>query len=57
MERKGFRYNTTKESIRNYAGLSAKQKLEWLEEVNRFLYNSMSKSKRKIMEKFRSGEI
>ncbi|MEW6221780.1 MAG: hypothetical protein AB1476_00455 [Candidatus Hadarchaeota archaeon] len=57
MERKGFRYNTTKETITNYAGLSARQKLEWLEEANRFFYNSMSQSKRKIMEKFRSGKI
>ncbi len=57
MERKGFRYNTTKESLINYAELSARQKLEWLEEANRFLYNSMSKSKQNIMEKFRSGKI
>ncbi len=57
MKRKGFRYNTTEESIRNYAELSARQKLEWLEEVNRFFYTFMSESKRKIMEKFRSGEI
>jgi hypothetical protein len=37
--------------------LPSGQKLEWLGEVNRFLYNSMPKSKRKIAEKFRLGEI
>ncbi|MEM2192103.1 MAG: hypothetical protein QXG38_00625 [Candidatus Hadarchaeales archaeon] len=57
MERRGFRYSVTKEAIINYAALSPEQKPEWLEEVNRFLYKFMPRSKRSIMEKFRSGMI
>lgn len=57
MGKKGFRHNATDESIRSHVALPAEQKLEWLEDANRFLYNSMSRSSRKIAEKFRSGEI
>lgn len=57
MGRKGFSFHPTREALVAYAKLSAKQKLEWLEEINRFLYNAMPKSRRRIAEKFRSGEI
>jgi len=57
MRKKGFGHDATEESIKDYGGLSAELKLKWLEEVNRFLYNSMSENKRKIAEKFRAGEI
>jgi len=54
---KGFSYHVTREALRDYARLSPAQKLEWLEEVNRFLYHAMPKHQRSIAEKFRSGEI
>lgn len=55
--RKGFRYVVSEEKIREYLKLSPKRKLEWLEEINRFLYLCMPEEGKRIAEKFRTGEI
>ncbi|MEM2282667.1 MAG: hypothetical protein QXH26_03870 [Candidatus Hadarchaeales archaeon] len=54
---KGFRYRVTKKTILNYLKLTPEQRLEWLEEINTFLYTFMPKQNREIMQKFRAGEI
>lgn len=54
---KGFRYRVTKKTILNYLKLTPEQRLEWLEEINKFLYTFMPKRNREIMQKFRAGEI
>jgi hypothetical protein len=55
--KKGFRYVFSKEKYDEYQKLSAQQKLEWLEKMNRFLYNFMDPKAKLIQEKLRRGEI
>ncbi len=57
MRRKGFEHYPGTEVLKKYARLSAKQKLEWLEEINRFLWKALSPEKKRLVEKFRRGEI
>ncbi|MEM2866483.1 MAG: hypothetical protein QW098_05020 [Candidatus Hadarchaeales archaeon] len=57
MRGRGFRYVVSEEKLREYSKLSPRQKLEWLEEINRFLYSCMPEESRRIAEKFRTGEI
>lgn len=52
----GYYYTYSKETIRKYLNLPTKMKLEWLEEVNRFLYHTMTPENRAIWERFRRGE-
>ncbi|MBU0672691.1 MAG: hypothetical protein KJ732_06670 [Candidatus Margulisbacteria bacterium] len=56
-KRKGFRYVYTKEKAAEYKKLSVLQKLEWLEKMNRFLYNFMPKESKLFAERLRKGEI
>ena len=55
--RGGFRHHHSDEQLREYMALSAQQKLEWLEEVNRFLNDAMTPEAKAIAGKFRRGEI
>lgn len=57
MRRKGFSYTCTIEEIRAYSRLSAKDKLNWLEEANRFSHKAIKGKTKKIWEKFRQGKI
>ncbi|MEM2205484.1 MAG: hypothetical protein QXF20_02060 [Candidatus Hadarchaeales archaeon] len=57
MRGRGSRYVVSEEKLREYSKLSPRQKLEWLEEINRFLYSCMPEEGRRIAEKFRAGEI
>lgn len=54
---KGFKYVYTKEKYERYSKLPAWQKLEWLEKMNRFLYDFMPQKSKEIREKLRTGEI
>ncbi|KKN39878.1 hypothetical protein LCGC14_0739100 [marine sediment metagenome] len=53
----GFYHHHTKEELIEYKKLSPTQKLDWLEEINSFLYKNVSKQKRDLWTKFRKGEI
>lgn len=55
--RKGYRYYVTDEQLRRYGKLSAKQKLEWLEEVNAFVEKFAPARTRELHRRFRKGEI
>jgi|Deesub1362B_J571_1020462.scaffolds.fasta_scaffold19841_2 hypothetical protein len=57
MTKKGFSYKVSEDDLRKWIKMSAEYKLEWLEEINRFLYYFASEKSRKIMTKFRRGEI
>lgn len=57
MKKKGFRHAYTLEQIREYRKLSARDKLNWLEEANRFSHKAIRGDRKKIWEKFRRGEI
>jgi len=56
-ERGGFRYVIDDETILEYLQVPIEQRLEWLEEANRFLLAVMPASVRDIWEKFRRGQI
>lgn len=54
---KGFKYIYTQEKYDAYKKIPVWQKLEWLEKMNRFLYNFMSEKSKILCEKIRKGEI
>ena len=54
---KGFSYVYTKEKYDSYKKIPAWQKLEWLEKMNRFLYDFMPPKSKELCEKLRKGEI
>ena len=53
----GFKYRYSEEKLREYMALSAKDKLDWLEEANRFTNKTLTPETKKIREAFRSGAI
>lgn len=55
--KKGFEHHPTAEDIRSYRKLSAQDKLNWLEEANRFTSEALKGKTKKIWEQFRRGEI
>ena len=57
MKRKGFSHAFTLGDILAYRRLSAEDKLNWLEEANRFCYKAIKGKTRKIWEGFRQGKI
>lgn len=56
-ERKGFSYKLEDEKIRAYMKLTAREKLQWLEEINRFTFFVLNEKQKEFREKLRSGEI
>jgi len=53
----GYSYTLTKEQIEWFKSLSIEERLNWLEEANRFLWSAMSEKAKKIREKVRRGDI
>ena len=53
----GYSYAVTKEQIKKWQAVSPEMRLEWLEEINRFLYEAQSPKTREIWQKFRRGDI
>ncbi len=56
-ELKGFSYNLEDEKILAYMKLTAQEKLQWLEEINRFTFFVLNERQKEFREKLRSGEI
>jgi len=57
MKKKGFSFYCTEEQINDYKKLSAKDKLNWLQEDNRFIHRIMPSGTKEIREMFRRGEL
>jgi len=55
--RGGYSYSLSEEEIRKYLKLSPSERLNWLEEANRFLYSAHSPKTRDIWNRFRKGLI
>jgi len=53
----GFSYVLEEAQILKYLQVSIEQRLEWLEEANRFLLAATPPEAREIWQKFRRGEI
>jgi predicted transcriptional regulator len=52
-QKRGFRYIYTKEKFETYNKIPTWQKLEWLEKMNRFLYNFMPAKSKEIREELK----
>ncbi len=57
MTKKGFSYKVSEDGLKKWINLPPEHKLEWLEEINRFLYRFAPEKSKEIMVKFRKGEI
>ena len=55
--RGGFSYVIEAEQILKYLQVPIEQRLEWLEEANRFLFSATPPGAREIWQKFRRGEV
>ncbi len=51
-KKSAFVFRLTKEKIRSFRGLSAEEKLDWLEEANKFVTDFVPEGKRRRWKKF-----
>lgn len=54
---KGFGFQLDREKILLYKDSPAREKLQWLEEANKFCQKFVTGKRRKIWEKIRRGEL
>jgi hypothetical protein len=57
MAKKGFSYDVSEEALKKWVAVPPSEKLEWLEEINRFIFKFTGKKEKAIISKFRKGEI
>ncbi|MEE8168381.1 MAG: hypothetical protein V3T58_05870 [Candidatus Hydrothermarchaeales archaeon] len=57
MAKKGFYYEVSDEKLKKWAAVPPSEKLEWLEEINTFIFKFTGKKQKEIISKFRKGEI
>ena len=57
MRKKGYSYFVTDEALKAWGRLSAAQKLDWLEEANRFIWKVAPPSTKALHAAFRSARI
>jgi len=53
----GYSYTVTKAQIRKWQAVPPEDRMQWLEDANRFLHEAMSDEAKKIREAFRRGDI
>ena len=56
-KRGGFSYRVSDEQIQRWRALSSEEKLQWLEDANRFLAVALTPAARAIQERFRRGDL
>ena len=56
-KRGGFSYRVSDEQIQRWRALSSEEKLQWLEDANRFLAVALTPAVRAIQERFRRGDL
>ncbi len=54
---KGFSYAFSEERLKKWMAMPAEMKLEWLEEINEFIWKYAPEENKRIMAQFRRGEI
>lgn len=57
MAKKGFYYEVSDDALKKWIRTPASEKLEWLEEVNEFIFRFTNRKQKEIISKFRKGEI
>ena len=53
----GVYHHHTDDELRRFRALSPREKLEWLEDMRRFLLRFQPPRQREIMNRFRRGEL
>ncbi|HXN05652.1 MAG TPA: hypothetical protein VN944_01145 [Nitrospiria bacterium] len=53
----GYSYYLSDEQILKYMGWSLEARLTWLEEANRFLFETLTEEKKEIQKQFRQGKL
>ncbi|MDP2208811.1 MAG: hypothetical protein Q8K98_08555 [Bacteroidota bacterium] len=53
----GYSYHITDEQIERYKQIPIDQRLEWFEEWQEFIYNTLTPEQWETLQKFRRGEI
>ena len=53
----GYDYTIDEEKIKKYRNLTTKQKLEWLDEINKLTNLVLTPKQKEIRNKLRSGDI
>jgi hypothetical protein len=56
-KRGGFSYRVTDEQILRWRALPPEEKLQWLEDANRFLAVALTPAARAIQDRFRQGDL
>jgi hypothetical protein len=56
-DRKGFSYSLEDEKILSYMKLTAEEKLQWLEDINRLTFLVLNDRQKEFREQLRSGKI
>ncbi len=56
-ELKGFSYSLEDEKILSYMKLTTEEKLQWLEDINRFTFFVLNDRQKEFREQLRSGKI
>ena len=54
---RGFSFRLDQEKIREFKGLSAEEKLDWLEEANDFIAAAVSDDKRQRWERLKANKF
>lgn len=57
MAKKGFSYKVSEEALEKWIAMPPEMKLEWLEEINEFIFNFAPEKSKEAISKFRKGEI
>lgn len=57
MAKKGFSYTVSEEALKKWIAMPPELKLEWLEEINEFLFTFAPEKSKEAISKFRKGEI
>jgi len=57
MAKKGFYYEVSEDALKKWINPPASEKLEWLEEINSFIFKFARQEQKEIISKFRKGEI
>ena len=53
----GYWYELSDDAIRRYLQIPPEERLEWLEEANRFLWEAQPLENRALWEQLRRGEV
>ncbi|MEE8401880.1 MAG: hypothetical protein V3R86_06980 [Candidatus Hydrothermarchaeaceae archaeon] len=57
MAKKGFSYTVPEEALEKWIAMPPELKLDWLEEINDFIFKFAPEKSKEAISKFRKGEI